>query len=81
MAELSQEIELQIEQLRQTVLALLGNLEKNQLKADQSLQNQSADHEADKQQLIATITSLRRELEQQAEEHAIVLQRERAPCC
>ena len=44
----------------------------------QSLQKQSADHEADKQQLIATITSLRRELEQQAEKHAIVLQRERA---
>jgi hypothetical protein len=59
MVDDSQELQLQIEQLRQTVLALRGSLEQAQLNADQQLQAQIASSEAEKQQLHLIIETLR----------------------
>ena len=78
MADDSAELELQIGQLRQTVLALRGSLEQHQIQAEQQLQAQAAAHDVVKQQLITTIDVLRRQLEQQAEDHRGALQQERA---
>ena len=78
MAEDSQELELQLEQLRQTVLALRGALEQSNNQAEQQLQATRAQAEAEKTQLRCTIEALREQLEQQQAEALAALQQQRA---
>lgn len=76
--EEQRELLLQLEQLRQTVLALRGSLEQTRLEADQQQQALIASSEAEKQQLRATIDALREQLEQQQQAHQAELQRQRS---
>ena len=73
-----QELELQIGQLRETVLVLRQTLEQAQINADQQLQAVTTAFESEKQQLRVTIEALREQLEQQALDHAAALQSQRA---
>lgn len=72
------ELQLQCQQLHQTVLALRERLEAAQAEADRRLAAMVAEAEAEKRQLKAAIDVLRQRLEEETAAHGASLQRAKA---